>query len=134
VIYEKEKGSKRIKIKRAGPERDHPRNLPTPIIGRSAELDHQWHHQVILNGSESSCMWDRSRFQASIVLNERIIDELELVVEVDSLTSVVFLVQRCAKGFATIPPSDRKSITANGSSSFKSTANAFRKLQKYKLV
>ena len=127
IIYER---SKRIKIKGAGPERDHPRNLSTPIIGRSAELDHQWHHQVILNGSESSCMWDRSKFQALIVL----IDELELVVEVDSLTSVVFLVQRSAKGFATIPPSDRKSIIANGSSSFKSTANACRKLQKYKLV
>ena len=128
IIYER---SKRIKIKGAGPERDHPRNLSTPIIGRSAELDHQWHHQVILNGSESSCMWDCSRFQASIVLNER---TMELVVEVDSLTSVVFLVQRSAKGFATIPPSDRKSIIANGSSSFKSTANACRKLQKYKLV
>ena len=63
-------------------------------------------------------MWDRSKFQALIVLNERTIDELELVVEVDSLTSVVFLVQRSAKEFATIPPSDRESISANGSSSF----------------
>ena len=53
---------------------------------------------------------------------------------VDLPTSVAFLVQRSAKGFATIPPSDRNSIKADGSSSLNSTANARRKLQKYKLV
>ena len=55
----RERENKRDQIKRAGPEMDHPRNLPTSI-GRSAELDHKW-HQVFLNGNESSCMWDRSR-------------------------------------------------------------------------
>jgi hypothetical protein len=81
IIYEKEKGSNRIKIKGARPERGHPRNSSVGLP-----------------------------------------------------TSVVFLVQRSAKGFATIPPSDRNSITVDGSSSFNSTANARRKLQKYKLV
>jgi hypothetical protein len=84
IIYEKEKGSKRIQIKGAGPERDHPRSAHPSSV--------------------------------------------------DLPTSVVFLAQRSAKGFATIPPSDRNSITADCASSFNSTANACRKLQKYKIV